>query len=92
MVTEPTPFGLHDLRLMARVLEDLKVPAGIIINRSQGPYQPLEAYCQESGIPVPMRIPYDRRIAELYARGDTLVEHIPGFKQKMMELFREVEG
>ena len=39
-----------------------------------------------------MRIPYDRRIAELYARGDTLVEHMPGFKLKMMELFREVEG
>jgi len=92
MVTEPTPFGLHDLRLMARVLENIKVPAGIVINRAQEPYRPLEAYCQESGIPVLMRIPFDRRIAELYSRGDTLVEHMPGFKQKMLELFREVEG
>lgn len=92
MVTEPTPFGLHDLKLMAKVLGKMGVPSGIVINRAQEPYEPLEAFSRESGIPVLLRIPFDRRIAELYSHGDTLVGHLPGFKHRMLELFREVKN
>ncbi len=92
MVTEPTPFGLHDLKLMVNVLGKMGVPSGIIINRDQGPYEPLEAFCRESGLSVLLRIPLDRRIAELYSHGDTLVGNLPGFKQRMLELFQEVKG
>lgn len=76
MVTEPTPFGLHDLKLMAKVLEEMEVPAGIVINRDRGPYGPLDAFCSETGIPVLLRIPFDRRIAELYSRGEALVGNL----------------
>jgi len=90
MVTEPTPFGLHDLKLMAKVLGKMEVPSGIVINRAREPYEPLEAFCRESGIPVLLRIPFDRRIAELYSHGETLVDHIPEFKKMMLDLLEEV--
>jgi MinD superfamily P-loop ATPase len=90
MVTEPTPFGLHDLKLMAKVLERIEVPSGVVVNRDHGPYEQLESFCRNSGIPILMRIPFDRRIAELYSRGEVLVEHIPGFGEKMRALFREI--
>lgn len=92
MVTEPTPFGLHDLKIMARVLGKMDVPSGVIVNRDRGPYVPLEDFCQESGIPVLMRIPFDRRIAELYSQGEVLVGHYPGFRERMAELFDEVRA
>lgn len=92
MVTEPTPFGLHDLKLMAKVLEKMEVPTGIVINRDRGPYGPLDAFCLETGIPVLLRIPFDRRIAELYSRSDALVGNLTGFRQQMVDLFQEIKG
>jgi len=92
LVTEPTPFGLHDLKLMVKVLGKMDMPSGVIVNRYGGPYEPLDAFCRETGIPVLLRIPFDRRIAELYSRGEALVGNLPGFREKMLELFREVRG
>lgn len=92
MVTEPTPFGLHDLKVMAKVLESMEMPTGIVINRDRGPYGPLDDFCLETGIPVLLRIPFDRRIAELYSRGDALVGNLTGFRQKMVDLFQGIEG
>lgn len=92
MVTEPTPFGLHDLKIMAKVLDRMCIRSGVIINRDRGPYGPLEDFCRRSGIPVLMRIPFDRRIAELYSRGEPLVDNLPGFRERMALLFDEVRA
>jgi MinD superfamily P-loop ATPase len=92
MVTEPTPFGLHDLKIMTKVLDRMGIPAAIIINRDRGPYRPLEEFCERSGIPVLLRIPFDRRIAELYSRGEVLVDNYPGFRESMVQLFEEVRA
>lgn len=92
MVTEPTPFGLHDLKLMMKVVEKVDMPYGLVINRAQGPYEPLVEFCRISAIPVLMRIPFDRRIAELYSKGELLNDHIPGFRNSMRNMFREIVG
>ncbi|MEW5869745.1 MAG: ATP-binding protein [Chloroflexota bacterium] len=89
LVTEPTPFGLHDLKLAVQVAQELKIPAGVIINRDGLTGDcgiDMEAFCQEQGIPVLLRIPFERKIAEGIAQGRTLVEIHAEFKQRFQQL------
>jgi len=69
LVTEPTPFGLHDLALSVELLEHMAIPYGVVINRTENGNSSVEEYCQENGIEVLMRIPYSRQIAEAYSNG-----------------------
>lgn len=69
LVTEPTPFGLNDLILAVEVLRKLSMPFGVVINRADIGDDKVETYCREQNILVLMRIPFDRRIAELYSSG-----------------------
>ncbi len=92
LVTEPTPFGLHDLRLAVQVArEELGLPAGVVINRDGVGDESVERFCEEEGIPILMRIPLDRRIAEAYAQGKTIVEQIPEYHERFMALYRRIE-
>ncbi len=90
LVTEPTPFGLHDLRLAAQVARELHIPAGVVINRHNGDFPDLEDFCTAEDLPVLMRIPFERRIAEGIARGQTLVdihpEYLRLFRQMLVEI------
>ncbi|MBN2550669.1 MAG: ATP-binding protein [Anaerolineales bacterium] len=90
LVTEPTPFGLHDLRLAAHVAGELGLPAGVIINRDNGPYPPLDEFCAQQGLPVLLRIPFERAIAEGVAQGKTLVDIHPEFSTALWNMFRQI--
>jgi MinD superfamily P-loop ATPase len=90
LVTEPTPFGLHDLRAAVSVARTLGVPAGLVINRAGNPYPALEGYCQEVSLPILMRIPFDRRIAEGYAAGQLLVETLPEYREQFIALAQRI--
>ena len=72
LVTESTPFGLHDLRLAVDVAARLGVPAGIVINRSDGKDQATLDFCTNHDLDVMMTIPFDRGIAAIQSRGDLL--------------------
>jgi MinD superfamily P-loop ATPase len=88
MVTEPTPFGLHDLRLAVEVARDeLGLPVGVVINRDGVGDQGVEDYCAAEDIPILMRIPLDRRIAEAYSEGTPLVEALPEYRAKFTQLY-----
>jgi MinD superfamily P-loop ATPase len=92
MVTEPTPFGLHDLRLAVEVARDeLGLPVGVVINRDGVGDRGVEDYCAAENIPVLMRIPLDRRIAEAYSEGVTMVEALPEYRERFAELYRSIE-
>ncbi len=69
LVTEPTPFGLHDLSLAVETLRELALPFGVIINRSCERDGIIEAFCDATGTAILGRIPDDRRVAEAYSRG-----------------------
>ena len=69
LVTEPTPFGLNDLILAVEVVRKMGVPTGVVINRAESGYDAIDAFCKEAGIPVLLRIPFDRRIAVAYSKG-----------------------
>lgn len=68
LVTEPTPFGLHDLRMAMDVAQEVGVPSGVVINRSGSRDSLIEDECRKRSIPVLLKIPLDRRIAEAYSR------------------------
>ncbi len=90
LVTEPTPFGLHDLSLAVQVAVELGLPAGVIINRENGPYPALEAFCAEQGLPVLLRIPFERAIAEGVAQGKTLVGIHPDYGDRFRQMFMQI--
>ena len=88
LVTEPTPFGLHDLKQVAEITRELGLPTGVVINRDGIGDSAVEAYCNENGLPILMHIPMERRIAEAIASGKSLVEAAPEYRsdfQSMLE-------
>lgn len=91
LVTEPTPFGLHDLRLAVETVRQLKIPLGVIINRTGLGDQKVEEYCQKERIPILMTIPFNRKIAAAYSEGIPVVEAIPAYRQEFFEIFERIE-
>lgn len=92
LVTEPTPFGLHDLTLAVGVLRELKIPFGIVINRSDAGDGRVEEYCAKEGVSVLMKIPFSREIAAGYSRGVPLIESDASYRDKFVELYSRILG
>jgi len=90
LVSEPTPFGLHDLKIMVQVLEKLKIPFGVIINRAGIGDRKIYDFCEEKGVPILLEIPFQRKIAELYSRGVPFSLEMPEWKENFRTLFDEV--
>ena len=91
LVTEPTPFGLHDLKLAVGAVKVLDIPFGLIINRSDMGDNKVAEYSQNEGIPILMEIPFDRQIAEAYSRGDLLIDVMPEWKTKFLALYDRIK-
>ena len=90
LVTEPTPFGLYDLKLAVGAVKGLKIPCGLVINRSDIGDDKVKEYASKKDLPILMEIPFDRRIAEIYSKGEILVEVIPEWKEKFKELYHHI--
>jgi MinD superfamily P-loop ATPase len=86
LVTEPTPFGLHDFKLAFQAVKILKIPSGLIINRSDMGDDRVRAYAREEDLPILMEIPFDRKIAEAYSIGDMIVDVMPEWKERFSDL------
>lgn len=92
LVTEPTPFGLHDLKQITGILQEMNLPAGVIINRDGIGDEEVEAYCAAHNLPILMRIPFDRAIAEALSAGKTLLEIHPGYSERFQALFHHIDA
>jgi len=90
LVTEPTPFGLNDLRLAVEMIQQLKLPFSIVINRSDIGDDRVHRYCQNEGINIMMELPDDRRIAEAYSVGKMIVDVLPDYKKDFAGLYEGV--
>lgn len=91
LVTEPTPFGLHDLRKAASLAKDLKIPTGVIINRDGIGDRGVENYCRGTDLPILMRIPYQEKIGAGLARGHTLLEILPACAGEFQDLIEHIQ-
>jgi MinD superfamily P-loop ATPase len=91
LVTEPTPFGLYDLKLAVGTVKILGIPHGLVINRSDMGTNHVKRYAHEENIPVLMEIPFDRKIAEAYSRGNMIIEARTEWKEKFINLYHSIE-
>lgn len=92
LVTESTVFGLHDLELMVELGRGLGLPMGVIVNRDGSGSVDIAAYCYREGIPIVGRLPFDRRIAALYAKGELIVNSHPEGGEWFSELWNSLES
>lgn len=90
LVTDPTPFGLHDLKLAVEALQELSLPAAVLVNRSGIGDGRVDEYCDSAGLPIWGRIPDDRGVAEAYSRGANLYEEAPVMRKAMDQLAERV--
>jgi MinD superfamily P-loop ATPase len=86
MVTEPTPFGLNDLKLAVEMVRLLNIPFGVLVNRYGLGDDRVEKYCRDENIDIIMKLPDDRRIAEAYSEGRMIVDMLPEYKDQFKQL------
>ncbi|OGP62335.1 MAG: (4Fe-4S)-binding protein [Deltaproteobacteria bacterium RBG_13_49_15] len=91
LVTEPTPFGLNDLKLAVGAVKILGIPCGLVINRADIGDDRVREYAKEEGLNILMEIGFDRRIAEAYSKGDMLVKVMPEWKSRFLSLLRQIK-
>jgi len=91
LVTEPTPFGLHDLRLAWKAFRPLGIPMGVVINRAGLGDRNVQGFCEENVLPVLAEIPFSRDVAEHYARGGVLARLDAGMKERFEALAERLE-
>jgi MinD superfamily P-loop ATPase len=90
LVTEPTPFGLHDLKLAVELTKTLGIPAGVVVNRDGVGDQGVDCFCRDEDLPILMRIPLDERIGQALSQGELLIEAFPEYKPHFQELFSKI--
>ncbi|TWI67801.1 MinD superfamily P-loop ATPase [Desulfobotulus alkaliphilus] len=87
LVTEPTPFGLHDLSLAVETARHLKIPCGIVVNRAEKGNTQIQDYASREKIPLLLEIPFKRSYAESYSRGEKLIDTDPALKKAFTGLW-----
>jgi MinD superfamily P-loop ATPase len=91
LVTEPTPFGLHDLKLAVEVVRHLQIPFGVIINRDGIGDDGVELYCKNEYIPILLKIPESKKIAHLYSKGIALVNGSQEWHEKFGLVIKRIQ-
>ncbi len=90
LLTEPTPFGLHDLKLAAAMSCEMGIPTGIVVNRSDGEDRLIADWAEQVDIPILGRIPFSRRYAETYSSGNVLVEWHPELADNLLQIYERI--
>lgn len=90
LVTEPTAFGLHDLKMAVKLVEDLNMPYGLIINKLDRGNEFLDEYIRSENINLLGSIPYSRNVAEHYSKGKTLLE-IEEIQEAFLNIVKSLE-
>lgn len=91
LVTEPTPFGLSDLKQSVEILREMKIPCGVIINRADLGTDEALNYLKQENIPLLMSVPFDREIAVAYSKGEMITNLSSEWYGKFNQLYRNIE-
>jgi MinD superfamily P-loop ATPase len=90
LVTEPTPFGLNDLKLSVATLDHLGKIFGVIVNRAGLGNREVYDWLEQRNIRLIMEIPYDKEIARIYSEGRLLAEEKPSYRTQFIGLLEEI--
>jgi MinD superfamily P-loop ATPase len=90
LVTEPTPFGLNDLRLAVEMVRALGLRAVVAVNRAGLGDDRVRQYCADQGLDIVLELPDDRRVAETYSRGELLVDALPELREKLQRAWDSI--
>lgn len=85
LVTEPTAFGLHDLKLAVELVRKMNIPLGVIVNRADKDEVLITSYCKDENIDILGIIPFEKKAAKLYSQGKFLVE-----EQEYKKIFENI--
>lgn len=91
LVTEPTPFGLHDLRIAVQLVRKMGIPFGIVLNKASDSSKLIHDFCQSEGIEILMEIPFSKEIAEAYSKGFLPVKNNDLWKERFEKLYKKIE-
>lgn len=92
LVAEPTSFGFHNFKMIYELTQLLGKKSGVVINKQDSPYEPLEAFCEENGLPILARIPYSEEIASIAAKGKAVYEESETAAVIFSELLEKIGG
>ncbi|MCR5526610.1 MAG: ATP-binding protein [Lachnospiraceae bacterium] len=92
LVAEPTAFGFHNFKMVYELVRLLKKKCGVVINKQTEGYQPLEEFCEEQGLSVLERIPYDQELAGHLAKNEIASEHFPEEMQRFRTILDKIGG
>ena len=90
LVTEPTPFGLNDLKLAVGMVRELGIPFAVVVNRSEPDERMTRQYCRDEHIDIILEVPDDRRIAEAYSVGQMIIDVLPDYKKDFVGLYESI--
>lgn len=90
LVTEPTPFGLHDLAIAMELVNTAAIPCGVVVNKSDSGSNTVKEYCAARKVPVLMEIPFSKKYASMYSAGQLLVDQNPELKERFIALMQEM--
>ena len=92
IVVEPSPFGLSDMKLVVQLLRDMKIPFGVVINKFDEDENIIKKYCEDEGVEVIGTIPFDRKIAETYSKGEIIAEALPEYRKNFETILKRVKS
>jgi MinD superfamily P-loop ATPase len=92
LVTEPTPFGLHDLKQIVQLVRQMHIPFAVVLNRSTSGNDQVATYCADNKIEILLRIPFDKQYAAHLAAGKTLLEIAPQFGDPFWQMYQYIEN
>ncbi len=92
LVTEPTPFGLNDLKLSVNTLKELRKSFGVVINRVGIGNNDVFNYLKENQIPLLAEIPFDREIARNYSEGKLITQALPQYQEVFEQLYFTIQN
>lgn len=91
LITEPTPFGLHDIKIAVQLVRKMGIPFGVVLNKASDDNRSIHDFCQNEGIEILMEIPFSKEIAEGYSKGILPVENNEMWKEKFTKLYEKIE-
>ena len=90
IVSEPTPFGVSDMKMVVEMLTEMKIPFGLIINKAGLGDNEIYDYCKDENIEILGEIPFDKKIAELYADGKIFSDSLPEYQNFFTDIYKNI--